>query len=55
MTTFIQRVGQGCRETVDEFETLKEAIEMVREYRLSDRSANFYLSSKPCKDWKVRP
>ena len=58
MTTYVQRVGQGYRETVDEFETRKEALEMVREYRVSDPSANFYLSTRPCKDWadsKVTP
>ena len=38
-------------ETVDEFETRKEAIAMIAEYRLSDPSASFYLSSRPCKDW----
>ncbi len=51
MTTYIQRIGQGYRETVDEFETRKEALEMVREYRISDPSAIFYLSTRPCKAW----
>lgn len=51
MKTYIQRKGQGLLETVDEFETRKEAREMVKEYRISDRSAEYYLSSRPCKSW----
>ena len=38
-------------ETVDQFETRKEARAMLKEYQLSDRSAWYYLSSRPCKDW----
>ncbi len=52
MTTYIQRDGQGQRETVDEFETRKEALAMLNEYRLSDRSALYYISSRPFKSWK---
>ena len=52
MTTYIQRIGQGYRETVDEFETRKEALEMVREYSMSDPSAHYYLSSRPCRSWR---
>lgn len=49
--TYIQRKDNGL-ETVDEFETYKEAREMVIEYRMSDYSASFYLSSRACKNWK---
>ncbi len=49
--TYIQRNGQGYRETVDEFEDFREARDMVAEYRLSDPSAVYYLSSRACKDW----
>ena len=50
---YIQRFdGQASLETVDEFETRKEAKEMLTEYQMSDRSARYYLSSRPCKDWK---
>jgi len=48
---YIQRLGQGYRETVDEFATRKEALNMVREYRLADPSAVYYLSSRACKGW----
>lgn len=48
---YIQRKGQGYLETVDEFTTRKEARKMLSEYRLSDPSANYYLSSRACRDW----
>lgn len=51
MTTYIQRFGQGYRETVDEFESCKEARKIIEEYRISDPSANYYLSQRPCNDW----
>ena len=55
MTTYVQRLGQGYRETVDEFETYREAREMVQEYRLSDPSAHYWLSQRACKDWTNKP
>jgi len=48
---YVQRKGDGYTETVDEFDTRKEAREMLSEYRMADPSANYYLSSRPCKDW----
>lgn len=38
-------------ETVDQFETRKEAKEMLKEYRLSDNQAEYYISQRACKDW----
>ena len=52
MPLFIQRKGQGYRETVDEFDTWKEAKKMVREYQMSDPCAEYYISSRPCREWK---
>lgn len=49
---YIQRLGDGYRETVDEFETRKEAIAMLAEYRLADRSAHYYISSRACSNWR---
>ena len=48
---YIQRKDGKQLETVDEFDTNKEAREMVAEYRMSDPSAEYYTSSRPCKDW----
>ena len=48
---YIQRDGQGDRETVDEFETRKEAVAMLAEYRFADPSATYWVSSRPCRDW----
>ena len=48
---YIQRKGDYL-ETVDEFETRKEAREMLREYQLSDPTARHYISTRACKVWK---
>ena len=49
---YIQRKGDGYLETVDEFKTRKEARAMLAEYRLSDPTAYYYISSRACKDWR---
>jgi hypothetical protein len=48
---YITRKGQGYLETVDQFDTRKEAKAALQEYRLSDPSASYYLSARPCKGW----
>ena len=48
---YIQRKDGRYLETVDEFETRKESRAMLSEYRLSDCSAWFYISTRACKDW----
>lgn len=50
---YIQRKGNGYLETIDEFTTRKEARAMLAEYRMSDPSAVYYLSSRACKNWRV--
>ena len=52
---YIQRIegmDKRTRETVDEFETRKEALEMLKEYALCDYQGTYYISQRPCKDWK---
>jgi hypothetical protein len=49
---YIQRKDGRNLETVDEFETYKEARAMLTEYRMADPSAAHYISSRPCKGWK---
>jgi len=50
---YIQRKDSyGNFETVDEFESRKEAKNMLKEYRLGDKSAYYYISQKPCRDWQ---
>ena len=48
---YIQRKDGKTLETVDQFETYKEARDMLKEYQMSDSSANYYLSSRACKEW----
>lgn len=52
--TYIQRYGQGYRETVDEFMSRKEATAALIEYKLADPSASYYLSSRPCMAWSLK-
>ena len=52
---YIQRKDGRQLETVDEFETMKEARSMLAEYRMADPSADYYISSRPCKDWTEEP
>ena len=49
---YIQRRDACQLETVDEFETMKEARAMLAEYRLSDPAAHYYISRRACRDWK---
>lgn len=49
---YIQRRGDGYLETVDEFTTYKEAREMLKEYRLSDSTAHYYISQRCCAAWR---
>lgn len=51
---YIQRKDSNGLETVDELETRKEAREMLKEYRLSDNSAEYYTSQRACKEWKAK-
>jgi len=44
----------GNLETVDQFnQGRKYAKEMLKEYRLSDSGAYYYISQRPCKNWKL--
>lgn len=52
MVTYINRKQGRDIETVDECDTRKEALALVREYALSDSSALYYVSSRPCKAWR---
>lgn len=49
---YIQRKDSQYLETVDEFDTRKEAKAMLSEYQLSDPYAHYYISSRACKAWK---
>lgn len=51
---YIQRRGDGYLETVDEFDTWKEARAMLSEYQLSDNYGFYYLSTRACKAWRAK-
>ena len=48
---YIQRKGQGYLETVDQCDTYKDARYLLNEYRISDPSADYYLSTRACFAW----
>lgn len=48
---YIQRKDQRYLETVDCFESYKEAKAMLVEYHLCDTSARYYISHRACKGW----
>jgi hypothetical protein len=55
--TYINRRQGSERETVDEFENnstqdRKYIKEMVSEYQMSDPTAEYYKSTRPCGNWK---
>lgn len=52
--TYINIKNSGVVETVDEFDTYKEAKKMVIEYRLSDTTNNYYLSQRCTNDWRSK-
>ena len=51
--TYINRIDdKGNLETVDQFnQGRRYAKEMLKEYRLSDPYAHYYISQRPCKAW----
>lgn len=49
---YIQRKGNGYLETVDEFDSKKEAEKNLAEYQMSDPQASYYISKRCCKEWK---
>ena len=51
---YVNMKYNGETETVDEFETRKEAREMCGEYRMSDPSSYYYISQRACRDWMNR-
>lgn len=50
--TYINMKSVYGVETVDEYETYKEARAMIKEYRLSDSSNDYYLSSRSTREWR---
>lgn len=51
---YIQRKDGKDIETVDEFETYKEAKEMLKEYRMLEPDVIYYISSRACKHWNEK-
>jgi len=51
---YINIKNGGKVETIDEFETAKEARLMRKEYQMGDSSNLYYLSMRCTKEWRDR-
>lgn len=52
MKRFINiKYKSGNRETIDEFDSVKEARENLKEYRMASPDTTFYISRRFCKGW----
>ena len=49
---YINTENKQGKETIDEFPTKDEATVMCMEYSIADRQNRYYVSSKPCANWK---
>ena len=49
---YIQRKDSHSLETVDQFDTRKEAHLMLTEYQMADPTASHYVSARPCNAWR---
>ncbi len=52
MTTYINQKENGEVETIDEFDTRKEAREMLGEYQMAFHGGDIYLSNRCTNDWR---
>ena len=51
---YINIRNNGQVETVDQFDTKKEADEMVKEYNISDSANFYYISTRANKEWREK-
>lgn len=52
--TYINERSRGLVETIDEFESHKEALKMLSEYRMAfSHGSDLYLSQRSTKDWRA--
>lgn len=51
---YINIRNNGQVETVDQFDTKKEADEMVKEYNISDSANFYYISTRTNKEWREK-
>jgi hypothetical protein len=53
MTYYINMKDSGKVETVDQFDSLKEAKQMLKEYEVAFKRG-LYISTRCTKDWKSK-
>ncbi len=52
MICYIQRREGKTLETVGEFANWREARNEIRDHRESDPTAEYYISTRPCRSWR---
>ena len=52
MSVYINLKENGEVETIDEFDTRKEAREMLSEYQMAYHGAGVYISTRCTNDWR---
>ena len=50
--TYVNIKVEGVVETVDQFETYREARKVCKEYNFSDSTQTYYTSSRSTKEWR---
>ena len=53
MKVYINQKQSGKVETIDQFDTRKEARKNLKEYQIAFNASNLYLSTRCTKDWKA--
>ena len=51
MTYIIRQSPDGSLETIDEFNTYREARDAIGKYEIADLVGNYFLSSSCTEDW----
>lgn len=54
MKYYINRKDGRDIETIDEFDTRKEAKKMLSEYLIAFHGGNLYISTRCTKEWRVK-
>ena len=49
---YINFKGSEGKETVDESGNRKEAEALLKDYQQSDKIGHYWISTKPCNNWK---
>lgn len=52
--TYVQRRKGRQLQTVEAFEAKRHAVAALPAYRAADADATYYISNRPCRDWRAK-